>query len=129
MSYAPLFDKHDITHIRGVDHPESIGIGPRGEAYTTGTGCQVYRLNLEDNLGEQFASTEARCLGTAVDADGNLYAAHTAGDEDGAVVVNRHATFQLPIHRCFPKLPMVEKQLQSPAGGGDAIDRLSLIHI
>ncbi|HCC99771.1 MAG TPA: hypothetical protein DER64_04515, partial [Planctomycetaceae bacterium] len=28
----------------------------------------------------QFASTEARCLGTAVDADGNLYAAHTAGD-------------------------------------------------
>ena len=80
MSDAPLFDKHDITHIRGVDHPESIGIGPGGEAYTTGTGCQVYRLNLEDNVGEQFASTEARCLGTAVDADGNLYAAHTAGD-------------------------------------------------
>ena len=79
MSDAPLFDKHDITHIRGVAHPESIGIGPGGEAYTTGTGCQVYRLNLEDNVGEQFASTEARCLGTAVDADGNLWVAFCHG--------------------------------------------------
>ena len=70
----------DITHIHGVDHPESIGIGPDGAAYTTGTGCQVYRLDLEKNAAEQFATTEARCLGQVVDADGNLYAAHTAGD-------------------------------------------------
>jgi gluconolactonase len=69
-----------IGHIRGVDHPESIGIGPRGEAYCTGTGCQVYRIDLEKNTAEMCARTEARCLGTAVDADGNLYAAHTAGD-------------------------------------------------
>ncbi len=74
------YDLHNINHVRGVDHPESIGIGPGGEAYTTGTGCQVYRLNLDDNTGEQFASTEARCLGSVVDADGNLYVAHTAGN-------------------------------------------------
>ncbi len=80
MSDSPIFDKHQIAHIRGVDHPESIGIGPAGEAYCTGTGCQVYRLNLDDNSFEQFSSTEARCLGTAVDADGNVYAAHTAGN-------------------------------------------------
>lgn len=73
------FDKHKIAHIGGVDHPESIGIGPNGEAYTTGTGCQVYRLNLETNTAEQFASTESRCLGQVVDADGNLYAAHAGG--------------------------------------------------
>ncbi len=74
------FDKQNIVHIQGVDHPESIGVGPDGNAYTTGTGCQVYRLDLEENRADEFASTEARCLGTAVDADGNLYAAHTAGD-------------------------------------------------
>jgi gluconolactonase len=70
----------DIAHIRGVDHPESISVGPQGEAYTTGTGCQVYRLDLESNTAAQFAETQARCLGQVVDADGNLYAAHTAGD-------------------------------------------------
>ena len=71
---------HNITHLRGVDHPESIAVGPNGEAYTTGTGCQVYRLDLESNTAEQFAKTEARCLGQVVDVDGNLYVAHTAGD-------------------------------------------------
>ena len=75
-----LYELGDIIHISGVDHPESIGIGPRGEAYTTGTGCQVYRLDLENNVAEQFATTEERCLGSAVDAYGNLYVAHTAGD-------------------------------------------------
>ena len=71
---------HNIPHLRGVDHPESIAVGPNGEAYTTGTGCQVYRLDLESNTAEQFAKTEARCLGQVVDVDGNLYVAHTAGD-------------------------------------------------
>lgn len=69
-----------IVHIHGVDHSESIGIGPDGTAYTTGTGCQVYRLDLEANKAEQFVTTEARCLGSVVDADGNLYLAHTAGN-------------------------------------------------
>lgn len=69
-----------IVRISGVDHPESIGVGPHGEAYTTGTGRQVYRLNLSTNTAEQFATTEARCLGSAVDTDGNLYVAHVAGN-------------------------------------------------
>lgn len=74
------YDLEKIVHISRVDHPESIGIGPRGEAYTTGTGCQVYRLDLERNTAEAFARTEARCLGSVVDADGNVYVAHTAGN-------------------------------------------------
>jgi len=80
MSIATTFDVEHIVHIRGVDHPESIAVGPNGEAYTTGTACQVYRINLESNTAEQFAETKARCLGQAVDANGHLYAAHTAGD-------------------------------------------------
>jgi sugar lactone lactonase YvrE len=73
------YDLNEILHIRGVDHPESISIGPNGEAYTTGTGGQVYRLNLDKNIGEQFASTAPRrMLGQAVDADGNLYCADCA---------------------------------------------------
>lgn len=71
------------TWKRSCTFAESIGIGPQGEAYTTGTGCQVYRIDLASNTAEQFASTEARCLGQAVDADGNLYAAQTIGGGDG----------------------------------------------
>ena len=80
MSSVTTYDLEKIAHIRGVDHPESIGIGPAGEAYTTGTGCQVYHIDLQTNSCEQFATTKARCLGSVVDADGNLYVAHTAGD-------------------------------------------------
>ena len=83
------YDKHDIVHITGIDHPESIGIGPRGEAYTTGTGCQVYRIDLTTNTAEPFARTPRRCLGQAVDADG--VAKHTLTikkvDENGADVI------------------------------------------
>ena len=75
------YNKHDILHIGGVDHPESISVGPRGEAYTTGTGCQVYRVDMETNRAEQFAATANRCLGQAVDAEGNLYCADAVAGE------------------------------------------------
>jgi gluconolactonase len=65
-----------IIHIQGVRYPESISVGPQGEAYTTGTGGEIYRLNLKNNTADQFASTAPRrMLGQAVDADGNLYCA------------------------------------------------------
>ena len=80
MKSMPTYDLKKIRHIRGVDHPESISAGPTGEAYTTGTGGQVYRLNLEKNTAEIFASTAPRrMLGQAVDANGNLYCADTTG--------------------------------------------------
>lgn len=71
------FDRQRIVHIRGVDHPESIAVGPDGTPYTTGTGCQVYRVDLATNTATQFAATAHRCLGQAVDAAGNLYCAET----------------------------------------------------
>lgn len=74
------YDLHRIQHIRGADHPESIAVGPHGEAYTTGTGGQVYRLDLGTNTATQYASTAPRrVLGQAVDAAGNLYAADCSG--------------------------------------------------
>ncbi len=71
----------DIVHIRGVDHPESVSVGPHGEAYTTGTAGQVYRVDLATNTVVQFASTAPRrTCGQAVDADGNLYIADCSAD-------------------------------------------------
>jgi sugar lactone lactonase YvrE len=56
-------------------------VGPNGTAYTTGTGGQVYRLDLASNIGIQFASTAPRrMLGQALDRDGNLYCADTTGE-------------------------------------------------
>ena len=69
------YDNQNIVHITGVDHPESVSVGPRGEAYTTGTGCQVYRIDLSSNSATQFATTANRCLGQVVDAAGMLYCA------------------------------------------------------
>ena len=80
MGVLKSYDLRNIIHIPGVDHPESISVGPQGEAYTTGTGGQVYRLNLKTNTAEIFASTAPRrMLGQAVDAAGNLYCADTTG--------------------------------------------------
>ena len=46
ISAVPRFDNEKIVHIPGVDHPESLAVGPHGELYTTGTGCQVYRVDV-----------------------------------------------------------------------------------
>ncbi len=71
-------------HIVGLDHPESVSVGPSGEAYTTGTGGQVYRIDLDGNQVTEYASTAPhRVLGQAVDAGGFLYCA----DTDGGVVI------------------------------------------
>lgn len=74
------YDKHKIKHIRNVDHPESLSVSADGlTAYATGTGCQVYRIELANNECSQFASTVGRCLGQAIDADENLYVGNCAG--------------------------------------------------
>jgi gluconolactonase len=81
------YDLKKIGHINGVDHNESISVGPRGEAYTTGFNtCRVFRLDLATNTAEAFASTAPRrVLGQVVDANGNLYCAEP--DIPGSVVI------------------------------------------
>ncbi len=76
-----LFDKHAIKHIRGLDHPESLSVSADGRTvYTTGTGCQVYRVDLAAGTAQIYATTKGRCLGQALDAAGNLYAANAGGE-------------------------------------------------
>src|SRR2546428_3816584 len=76
MKSVQPYDLKKIIHIRGIDHPDKLSVGPKGEAYTTGTAGQVYRINLETNTARQFASTAPRrILGQAVDGSGNLYCA------------------------------------------------------
>ena len=81
------YNLKSIDHISGVDHNESISVGPRGEAYTTGFNtCRVFRLDLTTNTAEAFASTAPRrVLGQVVDANGNLYCAEP--DIPGSQVV------------------------------------------
>ena len=59
--------------------PSRSGSARNGEAYSTGTGGQIYRIHLDSNTVEQFSQTEKRCLGQAVDANGNLYIAYSQG--------------------------------------------------
>ena len=80
------YDLASIGHI-DVDHNESISVGPRGEAYTTGfVTCRVFRLDLATNTAQAFATTAPRrVLGQVVDADGNLYCAQP--DTPGSQIV------------------------------------------
>ena len=51
-------------------------IAPDGSVFVgSGNEGQVYRVDVADNTARQFATTAERCLGSVVDADGNLYAA------------------------------------------------------
>ena len=138
-----IFDKHKIVHIRGVDHPESLGIAPDGNFYTTGTGCQVYHVDVANNQATQVATTDGRVLGTAVDADGNVYLAHTAGDvlkmtPDGTLstyaIAPGGAKFMCSNYLAFDKqgnlyfsdsgtwAPKIEGVIYKiPPGGGEAV--------
>lgn len=80
------YDLASIGHI-DVDHNESISVGPRGEAYTTGfVTCRVFRLDLATNTAQAFATTAPRrVLGQVVDADGNLYCAQP--DTPGSQII------------------------------------------
>jgi sugar lactone lactonase YvrE len=61
------------VHIPGLNHPESLSIGPDGTPYSVGKKGEVYRVDLATNTAEQYATAPHRCLGQAIDADGNMY--------------------------------------------------------
>ena len=90
-----MFELERIKHIRGLDHPESIGVAPDGTLYTTGTGCQIYHVDPFSGDVRQVGRTDGRVLGSAVDADGVVYLANTTGNvlrmtQDG--VIDNYAT-------------------------------------
>jgi gluconolactonase len=58
----------------GLDHPEGVAWGPDKKVYAGGEAGQVYRIDVENNTCETFASTGGFVLGMAHDAVGNVYA-------------------------------------------------------
>lgn len=80
------YELKKIQHFKGVDHNESLSIGPAGEAYVTSFYTfQAYRLDLASNQAVAFADLGRRTLGQVVDADGNLYCAEC--DSPGSKIV------------------------------------------
>jgi len=74
------YELRAIKHFKGVDHNESIAIGPNGEAYVTSFYTfKAFRLDLASNEAIPFADIGRRTLGQVVDADNNLYCAECDG--------------------------------------------------
>ncbi len=95
------YDLEKIRHIQGVDHNESISIGPQGEAYTTGFNTySVFRMNLETDTAHRFATAPRRVLGQVVDAKGNLYCAQP--DAPGSNVVKITSSGEIEIYSTGP---------------------------
>jgi gluconolactonase len=61
------------TLIDGLDHPEGVACGPRGEIYAGGEAGQLYAV-ATDGTVRQLASTGGFLLGLCLDAGGNVYA-------------------------------------------------------
>ena len=63
--------------VHGLDHPEGVAAGPRGEVYAGGEAGQLYRIDLNGG-SEQIASTGGFVLGLCLDGDGAIYACDLA---------------------------------------------------
>lgn len=76
----------------GLDHPESVCLGPDGSVYAGGEAGQVYRIS---PTGEQHqvGSTGGFLLGIALDADGNIHAC----DIGSNALVKMDATGQIEV--------------------------------
>jgi gluconolactonase len=76
--------------VEGLDHPEGVAAGPRGEVYAGGEAGQIYRIDL-NGASEQIATTGGFVLGLCLDGDGAIYACDLALgtviriDPDGSV--------------------------------------------
>lgn len=92
----------------GLDHPESISVGADGTIYAGGEKGQVYRI-LPGGAPQQYASTSGDLLGSALDADGNLYVCDCANavvhrvSPDGTVAQHSAGTPDRPM--AFPNHP------------------------
>jgi sugar lactone lactonase YvrE len=61
----------------GLDHPESVCIGPDGSIYAGGEAGQVYRIDAQGNQ-RLLGSTGGFLLGIAIDAAGRIHACDCA---------------------------------------------------
>src|SRR5829696_8555878 len=63
--------------VEGLDHPEGVAAGPRGEVYAGGEAGQIYRIDLNGS-SEQIATTGGFVLDLCLDGDGAIYACDLA---------------------------------------------------
>ncbi|HEY8446952.1 MAG TPA: SMP-30/gluconolactonase/LRE family protein [Thermomicrobiales bacterium] len=82
MQGHPAETLMDITEftafVEGLDHPEAVACGPRGELYASGEAGQVYRVDLATGSVTQLGTTGGFALGLCLDADYNVYACDLA---------------------------------------------------
>lgn len=87
----PRSSKEIRVVFRGLDHPECVNFGIKGQLYAGGEAGQVYRIDLSRSESAIVANTGGFILGVAADADDNLYACDSAKhcvhriSEDGTV--------------------------------------------
>lgn len=75
-----------IRHFSGIDHNESIAIGPEGDAFVTSFYTfKAFRLDLASNKAVSYADLGRRTLGQVVDSHNNLYCAEC--DSPGSRIV------------------------------------------
>ena len=68
---------------------ESVCVDSNGKSHsTTSHVLRAFRLNLETNLGEAFATLPYLILGQVVDADGNLYCAECESPNSRVICVS-----------------------------------------
>jgi gluconolactonase len=86
----------------GLDHPECVTVGHRGELYAGGEAGQIYRIEPGGTEVVELVNTGSESGGSALDAAGNLYECSMAG------VVNRIApSGELEVYSCgTADLPM-----------------------
>ena len=79
-SFSPILDVHrDVSYCvggfgEGLDHPECVAWGCDGYAYAGGEAGQIYRIDIENGVFEQFAETPGFVGGICQDGSRNLYA-------------------------------------------------------
>jgi gluconolactonase len=63
-----------VSLIEGLDHPEGVAWGRDGCLYAGGEAGQLYRVDIDTLVVDQFATTGGFILGIALDADSTVFA-------------------------------------------------------
>lgn len=71
--YKNIISLTNLGHF--LDHPEGVAWGPDGKVYAGGESGQLYRIDINNNTYDEFATVKGGfVLGMAHDSKGNVYA-------------------------------------------------------
>lgn len=100
------------TVVAGLDHPECVAVGSKGQLYAGGEAGTLYRIDPERGDVVELARALGECGGIALDFDDNLYECNLSGHVnrisfDGELSVYSTGTADLPSH--FPNFPVFDQ--------------------